>query len=685
MPYLQKWLRVLMLGAALLSAAWSAGLDKTRADAPDIPLPNECTGTGHPAPQGHAAYGPAAGPLRGWTVNVQVNDDSGPASQWRPSLAVDGAGVLFAAWEDERQGHADIYFARSSDRGQTWSANQRVNADTGSAAQRQASLVALGNGQLYLAWQDGRHGNPDIYMARSTNGGQTWGPNGRVNNDSGAASQDSPSLAADASGNLYLAWRDARNGHADIYFAFSSNGGASWSANVRVNDDSAAANQDGPSLAALNPATVYLAWRDERRGQGDIYFARSSSAGQTWSLNTRINDDSGTADQVHPRLVIDGQARAYAAWQDKRAGTRDIFFSRSSDGGQTWAQNGRVNQQVGPVHDNPVLAVDRAGAVFCFWCLALAPDAGSIFAARSDDGGVTWSAGQPVNDDSGAAYQDVPSAAAAPDGLIHALWGDERRGNADIFVAHSQREAFLALAARRWPAGAATPTPTPIPTRTPTATPTATATPTLSATPTPTPSQTPTRVTATFTSTATPTRTPTLTPTRTPTPISIVLLPAADAYISSVLPASNFGAASVLYVGSQTTNAVSRGLFRFTLGAIPSGATILDARFKAALISASTAPAILNIELKRINTAWLESSVTWNSGLGYTGAGNILGVNSTPGIYTWDVTSLVQWWVNGNANHGLALVSVSEGTFGWRGFASREASPPPQMVIVYRP
>ena len=52
------------------------------------------------------------------------------------------------------------------------------------------------------------------------------------------------------------------------------------------------------------------------------------------------------------------------------------------------------------------------------------------------------------------------------------------------------------------------------------------------------------------------------------------------------------------------------------------------------------------------------------------------GVNSTPGVYTWDVTSVVQSWVNDNPNQGLALISASEGTYGWRGFASREASSP---------
>jgi hypothetical protein len=58
-------------------------------------------------------------------------------------------------------------------------------------------------------------------------------------------------------------------------------------------------------------------------------------------------------------------------------------------------------------------------------------------------------------------------------------------------------------------------------------------------------------------------------------------------------------------------------------------------------------------------------------------------------LVLWDVTGLVQTWVNGAANHGLALMSKNETTLGWRGFASKESSvsppSPPRLVVSYRP
>jgi len=97
---------------------------------------------------------------------------------------------------------------------------------------------------------------------------------------------------------------------------------------------------------------------------------------------------------------------------------------------------------------------------------------------------------------------------------------------------------------------------------------------------------------------------------------------------------------------------------------------------------------MLDVELKRIDVPWQEMIVTWNTPLGYTGANNVTGVGLAPGYASWDVTSLVQSWVSGATNHGLALMSKNESTLGWRGFASKEsASPPnpPWLVVIYRP
>ena len=170
--------------------------------------------------------------------------------------------------------------------------------------------------------------------------------------------------------------------------------------------------------------------------------------------------------------------------------------------------------------------------------------------------------------------------------------------------------------------------------------------------------------------------------------MTINLTPVADAYVYSAAPAANYGAAAILYVGSQSTSATGRGIFRFDLSTIPAGATVLSADFRAYLAQTSTSPAILDVELKRIDAPWQEMTVAWNTQPGYTGANNVLGVGTGLGYTSWNVTGLVQTWVSGAPNYGLALLSKNETTIGWRGLASRESTSPPnppRRVVTDRP
>ncbi len=167
---------------------------------------------------------------------------------------------------------------------------------------------------------------------------------------------------------------------------------------------------------------------------------------------------------------------------------------------------------------------------------------------------------------------------------------------------------------------------------------------------------------------------------------SVTLNPVADTYVYSAAPATNYGAAAVLYTGSQSPSAVGRALFRFDLSSIPAGATVTNASFQAYLTQTSASPTTLDVELKRIDAAWQEMAATWNNQPSTTGASNVIGVGKAPAYYSWDVTSLAQTWVNGAPNRGLALLSKDEATIGWRGFASRESSAPanpPRLVIDY--
>ncbi len=209
--------------------------------------------------------------------------------------------------------------------------NERVNDDAGTADKRDPSIAVDADGNAYAVWGDERNGQPDIYFAYRPAGG-TWGPNIKVNDDPGGENwQTDPSIAVDADGNAYVVWEDYRNANhidkfTDIYFAYRPAGGT-WGPNIKVNDDTGTADQWGPSIAVDAAGNAYAVWGDERNDYGDIYLA-TRPAGGTWSANIKVNDDIGRANQSGPSIAVDADGNAYVVWGDSRNSScnYDIYF-----------------------------------------------------------------------------------------------------------------------------------------------------------------------------------------------------------------------------------------------------------------------------------------------------------------------------------------------------------------------
>ena len=98
----------------------------------------------------------------------------------------------------------------------------------------------------------------------------------------------------------------------------------------------------------------------------DVHFVRSTDGGETWSAPIRVNDDSPGANsfQWFPMLGVAPNSRIDAVWYDTRNGSpfaqyrfSQLYYAYSWDGGVTWSKN----QPVTPVFDTYVPSVLVAG------------------------------------------------------------------------------------------------------------------------------------------------------------------------------------------------------------------------------------------------------------------------------------------------------------------------------------
>jgi len=128
----------------------------------------------------------------------------------RVAMARYDRGRVMAVWTDKRdfrEGY-DIYAAEyPAGRKKLFGANTKVQDEFGNFAQQwHPTIAGHASGQLIVAWDDKREGNADIVL--SSREGEAWSEDLALPGASGPGEQAHPSIVLDAAGNLHSVWID---------------------------------------------------------------------------------------------------------------------------------------------------------------------------------------------------------------------------------------------------------------------------------------------------------------------------------------------------------------------------------------------------------------------------------------------------------------------------------------------
>jgi len=233
-----------------------------------------------------------------------------------PVVAPDGTAYVFFGTYAGRMNSLAIRFVRSEDGGRTWS---------------QPASVASGlpsPGNFVLRNADPRFGSENAFVGISV---LSW-----------------PAVAITPEGSIYVAWIDIPQGtcggflglaceNSDLRLAVSRNGGRSWSAPVKVTDETNTSHQFFPWMAAHPDGLVSISWLDKRLdplNQNYDVFYTNTYDGATFLPNVRVSTSTsiiGTNSFVGDYQGMAATADAvFPVWDDLRLGDVAIFTARGT-------------------------------------------------------------------------------------------------------------------------------------------------------------------------------------------------------------------------------------------------------------------------------------------------------------------------------------------------------------------
>ena len=136
----------------------------------------------------------------------------------------------------------------------------------------------------------------------------------------------------------------------------SSDGGASWSGPVAVNEIPTSAREGMHGLAGDGNGSVYVVWLDLRNKKTELWGAKSIDGGKSWGENVQIykSPDQTICECCHPSVIFTPKGQLIAMWRNWLDGSRDIYRSLSTDGGKTFGAAAKLGTGTWPLNGCPM-------------------------------------------------------------------------------------------------------------------------------------------------------------------------------------------------------------------------------------------------------------------------------------------------------------------------------------------
>jgi hypothetical protein len=368
--------------------------------------------------------------------NIKLNDDTGRGRQTEVALAAGPNGTLLAGWMDERA-ERTCSFSWSTDGGETWSKN--VTIENTSNFVGDPAVAIDGGGTFYAGCQQyiqaGRTGQ--IKLRTSKDKGATWSEVSEIQ-----SAPDKPYFGGGVEpGVLFVSWLGNPGG-----IKRSTDMGASWETTQSTGNII-----HGTAITTSTTGLVHVPYNaDSDRNQ--LRYLRSKDNGKTWEMRRDLLPDMGRfCFQCQPRqhpIVGAGAdptgkyvAITWSSTMPEGEGDDDVWVLYSKDGGETWTDPIRVNDNTTRSRQfEPWVGVDSYGRVHVAWTDYRHDGDNATYYARSADPEKGFEKNIEITEERGTGdldfLGDYKGLVVQGDDVV-VVWQDTRNDSGDIYVARA--------------------------------------------------------------------------------------------------------------------------------------------------------------------------------------------------------------------------------------------------------
>ena len=300
------------------------------------------------------------------TVKVNsVPENIAADGENRPKVAVTGEGRVYVAYTSslEKPFSGHIRFSRSLDGGTTFSEPVTVNDNREVISHRFEAMAVDSRGQITLAWLDKRdqsvaqlkgqaYTGAAVYYAVSTDGGASFGPNRKLADNSCECCR--VAVAMDRDDVPVIFWRHIFGKNVRDHALARLDG---KSPPVRVSHDQwevDACPHHGPAISIADDGVYHLVWFDNGPQLHGLFYASSADQGKTFSPPRAYGNFEAQAG--HPHVLAAGR-NVFIAWKEFDGKQSIVRLMASKDGGKSWLAPRQVAATAG-ASDHPLLIAD---------------------------------------------------------------------------------------------------------------------------------------------------------------------------------------------------------------------------------------------------------------------------------------------------------------------------------------